>query len=109
MPGQPEMRRGEIRAEHATAHAPDNGVWHLISLICRVSSRPPGPALRNLEIHGDEKTARALEDTVLTQAELFRKYQGFADAIEPPPNATALERALTLSGRDPSWKPASQE
>jgi uncharacterized protein (TIGR03086 family) len=55
----------------------------------------------------DDTTAKALEDIVQAQAELFRKYQGFADAIEPPQNATAFERALTLSGRDPSWKPAS--
>ena len=55
----------------------------------------------------DDRTAEALEDIVQAQAELFRKYQGFADAIEPPQNATAFERALTLSGRDPNWKPAS--
>jgi len=53
------------------------------------------------------RTAKALEDVVSAQAELFRKYQGFADAVEPPKNATAFERALTLSGRDPDWKPAS--
>jgi uncharacterized protein (TIGR03086 family) len=55
----------------------------------------------------DDRTAKALEDIVQAQAELFRKYQGFADAVEPPPDATAFERALTLSGRDPNWKPAS--
>jgi uncharacterized protein (TIGR03086 family) len=55
----------------------------------------------------DEPTAQVLEDIVQAQAELFRKYQGFADAVEPPANATAFERALTLSGRDPDWKPAS--
>jgi uncharacterized protein (TIGR03086 family) len=59
------------------------------------------------EFNADDNTAAALEDIVQAQAELFRKYQGFADAIEPPQNATAFERALTLSGRDPSWKPAS--
>jgi uncharacterized protein (TIGR03086 family) len=59
------------------------------------------------EFTTDEPTAEALEDIVQAQAELFRKYQGFADAIEPPKNATAFERALTLSGRDPDWKPAS--
>jgi uncharacterized protein (TIGR03086 family) len=59
------------------------------------------------EFDADDKTARALEDIVQAQAELFRKYQGFADAVEPPPNATAFERALTLSGRDPSWKPTT--
>jgi uncharacterized protein (TIGR03086 family) len=55
----------------------------------------------------DDRTAKALADVVNAQAELFRKYQGFADAVEPPKNATAFERALTLSGRDPNWKPAS--
>jgi len=59
------------------------------------------------EFRTDEQTATALEDVVSAQAELFRKYQGFADAVEPPENATAFERALTLSGRDPDWKPAS--
>ena len=59
------------------------------------------------EFSADEATAEALEDIVQAQAELFRKYQGFADAIEPRQNATAFERALTLSGRDPNWKPAS--
>jgi len=59
------------------------------------------------EFNADDDTAAALEDIVQAQAELFRKYQGFADAVEPPRNATAFERALTLSGRDPAWKPAS--
>jgi uncharacterized protein (TIGR03086 family) len=60
------------------------------------------------EFKTDEQTAEALEDIVQAQAELFRKYQGFADAIEPPGNATAFERALSLSGRDPDWNPTSQ-
>jgi uncharacterized protein (TIGR03086 family) len=59
------------------------------------------------EFSADDKTAKALEDIVQAQAELFRKYQGFADAVEPTPDATAFERALTLSGRDPNWKPVS--
>ena len=59
------------------------------------------------EFNADDNTAAALEDIVQAQAELFRKYQGFADAVEPPRNATAFERALTLSGRDPAWKPAT--
>lgn len=59
------------------------------------------------EFTTDDQTARALADIVQAQAELFRKYQGFADAVEPPKNATSFERALTLSGRDPNWKAAS--
>ena len=61
------------------------------------------------EFNADDTTAAALLHIVQAQAELFRKYQGFAEAVEPPPNATVFERALTLSGRDPSWKPASRE
>ena len=60
------------------------------------------------EFTADEPTAAALEDIVQAQAELFRKYQGFADAVEPPEDATAFERALTLSGRDPDWTPANK-
>ena len=59
------------------------------------------------EYHADDATAEALLHTVQAQAELFRKYQGFADAIEAPEDATAFDRALRLSGRDPNWKPES--
>ena len=59
------------------------------------------------EYHADDATAEALLHTVQEQAELFRKYQGFADAIEAPEDATAFDRALRLSGRDPDWKPES--
>ena len=55
----------------------------------------------------DDRTAKALEDIVQAQAELFRKYQGFAAAIETKPDAPAFDRALALSGRDPAWKPAT--
>jgi uncharacterized protein (TIGR03086 family) len=58
------------------------------------------------EYHADDATAEALLHTVQEQAELFRKYQGFADAIEAPEGATALDRALRLSGRDPNWRPS---
>jgi uncharacterized protein (TIGR03086 family) len=53
----------------------------------------------------NEATAKAVRDIVEAQAELFRKYQGFADAVEAPDNATAFDRALSLSGRDPNWQP----
>jgi len=59
------------------------------------------------EYHADDATAEALLHTVQEQAELFRKYQGFADAIGAPEDATAFDRALRLSGRDPNWKPES--
>jgi uncharacterized protein (TIGR03086 family) len=44
-----------------------------------------------------------LEQTVKAQAEMFRKYEGFADAVATDEKATAFDRALALSGRDPAW------
>jgi uncharacterized protein (TIGR03086 family) len=52
----------------------------------------------------DEAAAEAVRETVEAQAELFRKYQGFADAIDIPGDAATFDRALRLSGRDPDWK-----
>jgi uncharacterized protein (TIGR03086 family) len=57
--------------------------------------------------HADDAVAEALLDTVEAQAELFRKYQGFADAVETPGDASAFDRALSLSGRDPNWQQPS--
>src|SRR5262249_7419477 len=59
------------------------------------------------EFNAGDRTAAALEDIVQAQADLSRKSQAFAAATAPPHDATAFERALTLSGRDPDWKPAS--
>jgi uncharacterized protein (TIGR03086 family) len=55
----------------------------------------------------DDAVAAVLLGTVQAQAELFRKYQGFADAVTVPDDATAFDRALAASGRDPHWKPAN--
>jgi uncharacterized protein (TIGR03086 family) len=52
-----------------------------------------------------EAVAQALIQTVEAQAELFRKYQGFADAVTAPAGASTFDRALALSGRDPHWNP----
>ena len=49
--------------------------------------------------------AEAVLKTVQAQAELFRKYEGFKDATNVPDDASALDRALALSGRDLQWKP----
>jgi len=49
--------------------------------------------------------AEAVLETVQAQAELFRKYEGFKDATNVPDDASALDRALALSGRDLQWKP----
>ena len=56
------------------------------------------------EFSADDTTAAALLHIVAAQAELFRKYQGSADATAVPEDATAFDRALALSGRDPDWR-----
>ena len=56
------------------------------------------------EYHAGQALAQAVNETVQAQAELFRKYQGFADATEAGPDATTFDRALALSGRDPAWE-----
>jgi uncharacterized protein (TIGR03086 family) len=53
----------------------------------------------------DDALAEAVLTTVQAQAEMFRKYQGFADAVPVPDGATTFDRALSLSGRDPRWTP----
>jgi uncharacterized protein (TIGR03086 family) len=53
----------------------------------------------------DDALAKTLLETVQAQAEMFRKYQGFADVVPIPASADAFDQALSLSGRDPSWKP----
>ncbi|HEY1177186.1 MAG TPA: TIGR03086 family protein, partial [Phytomonospora sp.] len=38
-------------------------------------------------------------------AEMYRQYDGFGAPVEVPADASALDRALALSGRDPNWMP----
>ena len=57
------------------------------------------------EYRADDALAQALLETVQAQAELFRQYQGFAEAKTIPDGAPAFDRALSLSGRDPHWTP----
>jgi len=49
----------------------------------------------------DDAVAQAVLETVQAQGELFRQYQGFAAIVPVPDDATAFDRALALSGRDP--------
>jgi uncharacterized protein (TIGR03086 family) len=52
-----------------------------------------------------DRAAAAALDAVAANAELFRQYKGFADPVEVPAGAQALDRVLALSGRDPGWAP----
>ena len=50
--------------------------------------------------------ARFVQDVVDTQAEHYRRYDGFADPVDVPDDAPVFERALAHSGRDPRWSTA---
>jgi uncharacterized protein (TIGR03086 family) len=50
-----------------------------------------------------DRAAAAALDAVTANAELFRQYKGFADPVEVPTGAPALDQVLALSGRDPGW------
>jgi uncharacterized protein (TIGR03086 family) len=50
-----------------------------------------------------ENAAVAALAAIEANAELFRQYKGFADAVPVPDDAPSLDRALALSGRDPRW------
>jgi uncharacterized protein (TIGR03086 family) len=54
-----------------------------------------------------QELANELLQTVETQGEMFRQYQGFAAIVPVPDSADAFDRALSLSGRDPAWKPGN--
>jgi uncharacterized protein (TIGR03086 family) len=54
------------------------------------------------EYRCDDATAAVVLRTVQAQAELFRQYQGFADAVPVSGDASAFDRALAISGRDPA-------
>ncbi len=56
------------------------------------------------DYHCDDRLAQAMLDTVQAQADMFRQYQGFAAVVPVRDDAPAFDRALALSGRDPSWK-----
>jgi uncharacterized protein (TIGR03086 family) len=59
------------------------------------------------DYHCDDEVAQAVLKTVEAQGDMFRQYQGFAAVVPVPDDATAFDRALALSGRDPQWKPGN--
>ena len=63
---------------------------------------------RGQEFGCDGKVAEAVLAVVEANAELFRKYEGFADPVQIPEPASVFNRALAASGRDPQWAPAGE-
>jgi uncharacterized protein (TIGR03086 family) len=52
-----------------------------------------------------DAAAAAAARAVEANADLFRQYKGFAEPVEVPSSASALDRLLAASGRDPAWTP----
>jgi uncharacterized protein (TIGR03086 family) len=52
-----------------------------------------------------DRAAAAALAAVEANAEMFRQYKGFAEPVALADGAPVLDRALALSGRDPSWTP----
>ena len=50
----------------------------------------------------DDAVAAVVLGTVRQQGDLFRQYKGFADAVEVPADASAYDKALAESGRNPA-------
>ncbi|KIF70986.1 hypothetical protein HY68_24150 [Streptomyces sp. AcH 505] len=57
------------------------------------------------EFRLSEETAAFILGTVTENAEMYRKYDGFAEPVELPATAGTFDRALAASGRDPRWTP----
>jgi uncharacterized protein (TIGR03086 family) len=53
----------------------------------------------------DPAAAAAALQAVEANAGLYRQYKGFAEPVTIAADASALDRALALSGRDPGWRP----
>ncbi|MFI1396971.1 TIGR03086 family metal-binding protein [Streptomyces sp. NPDC020681] len=53
------------------------------------------------QVQVPDNTGEFLLAVVEEHAEVFRQYEGFADPVGSPPDATAFERALATSGRAP--------
>ncbi|MEU0675325.1 TIGR03086 family metal-binding protein [Streptomyces sp. NPDC006172] len=52
----------------------------------------------------DDDLAAAVYADVAGRAEIARRYGAFGSEVPVPATATLFDRALGLSGRDPSWK-----
>ncbi|MBO2448331.1 TIGR03086 family protein [Actinomadura barringtoniae] len=74
--------------------------------------------LKEMTVHGwdvaaatgqEFRVSDALGELILSVVEehapVYRQYDGFAEPVPVAGSATAFERALALSGRDPGWTP----
>jgi uncharacterized protein (TIGR03086 family) len=100
----PKAWEGEIGVMGDATPAADVGAMLLMEMVLHAWDVAQATGQ---EYACEPAVAEAVLTTVQAQAELFRKYDGFKDAINVPDDASALDRALALSGRDPQWKPTA--
>jgi uncharacterized protein (TIGR03086 family) len=55
------------------------------------------------DYHCDGPVLAAAAEAVAANAELFRKYEGFAAPVPLPPDAPEFDQLLAATGRDPAW------
>ena len=98
----PEAWEGELKVMGSATPSADVGALLVAEMVLHGwdVARAIGEQYR---ASGD--VADAVYRAVEANAELFRKYQGFAAPVEVPASAPVLDRALALSGRDPAWAP----
>lgn len=112
----------EYRAqlERALAAWSDPAVWERSLNVMGTPTPAPDVAammIMELVLHGwdlaaatgqefsvAEPGASAALAAVEANAELFRKYNGFAGPVQVPADASGLLKTLALSGRDPDWR-----
>ena len=119
-PGWADAYAGQL--DLALAAWSDPAVWEG-EVIMGDSTMPAasvaGMILLELVLHGWElavatgqhyRTTTEVDTAVLglveQYAEMYRQYQGFAEALPTDGGMTAFARALALSGRDPEWEAA---
>ncbi|WP_329485268.1 TIGR03086 family metal-binding protein [Kitasatospora sp. NBC_01246] len=56
------------------------------------------------QVDVDDDLARLVLTVVEENAEIYRQYGGFAEAVPVAATASSLDRALAASGRDPGWE-----
>ncbi|MFJ9692723.1 TIGR03086 family metal-binding protein [Kitasatospora sp. NPDC101183] len=55
-------------------------------------------------IEADAELAELVREIAEEYAEMYRQFDGFAGEVDLPEDASAWDRALAASGRDPRWK-----
>ncbi|MBY8884856.1 TIGR03086 family protein [Streptomyces sp. PTM05] len=104
---EPEAWRGEVDLGGGTT-MPAEAIFSMI--------------LKEMVVHGWDvaratgqdfpcppSTATTVLAVVEEYAPVYRQYDGFADPVAVPEGASAFDRALGLSGRDPGWAPPRAE